>query len=343
MPAFIKVVLTLIVLAIIAGGILVYHVAFRPNVWVKEGEKTYVYIPTNANFEEVKDVFYERGLIIHRKNFEWLAKKKNYPSNIYPGRYEIKDDMSNNELINLLRSGKQEPVELIFNNIRTRQELAQLVSEQIEADSAEIVELLNDSAFVRQFNLTPETSKIMFIPNTYEFYWNTSAKEFIKRMYREYNKFWNEERMEKLKKLDMTRNEVVTLASIVEKETNKNDEKDRIAGVYLNRLQKGWRLQADPTLVYAARDFSIKRVLNEHKEIDSPYNTYKYTGLPPAPICIPSISSIKAVLNYEDHDYMYFSAKADMSGYHNFAKNIYQHNRNAKEYQKALDELNIKK
>lgn len=342
-PSFLKVFFIILLLIVLAGSALIYHLAFRSNVWVKDGNTTYIHIPGNADFSAVKNIFYEHGLIIHRKNFEWLAKKKNYPKNIHPGRYELKKGMSNNELINLLRSGKQEPINVIFNNIRTREELAKRIAQQIEADSAKIVSILNDSAFVKGFNLTTKTVKIIFIPNTYEFYWNTSAEEFIKRMYREYNKYWNDKRLKKIEQLDMTRNEVMTLASIVEKETNKNDEKARIAGVYMNRLERGWRLQADPTLVYAARDFSIKRVLNEHKEIDSPYNTYKYSGLPPAPICMPSIASIDAVLNYEDHGYFYFAAKPDMSGYHNFAKSIYQHNRNAAEYQKALDKLNIKK
>ena len=183
----------------------------------------------------------------------------------------------------------------------------------------------------------------MFIPNTYEVYWNISANDLMARMYTEYNNFWNAERLQKAEEIGFTPVEICSLASIIDKETTKNDEKAAIAGVYLNRLKYGWRLQADPTIVFAWGDFSIRRVLNLHKQIDSPYNTYKYYGLPPGPICNPSIASIDAVLNKEDHSYMYFCAKDDFSGYHVFATTIAAHNFNAEKYRRALDELNIRK
>jgi len=185
--------------------------------------------------------------------------------------------------------------------------------------------------------LGTENALTLIIPNTYEFYWNTSAEQFLERMYREYRLFWEGNRDEKANALNMSRPEVVILASIVEKETNMNDEKARISGVYVNRLEQNWLLQADPTLVYASGDFGLRRVLNMHKEIESPYNTYKYPGLPPGPICIPSIASVDAVLNTEDHDYLFFCAKDDLSGYHVFARSITQHNRNARRYRRAIE------
>jgi UPF0755 protein len=272
-----------------------------------------------------------------------VALRKNYPEHVKPGRYIVEQGMNNVELVNMLRAGLQTPVMLTFNNLRNIEQLGQRIGQQIEADSSAIVDLLKDSVYISRFNLNSYTIPALFIPNTYEFYWNTDANQFIDRMYQEYQRFWNDERLEKANNLEMTIAEVTTLASIIEKETVKDDEKARIAGVYINRLESKWLLQADPTLVFALGDFTIRRVLNEYKKIDSPYNTYKYLGLPPGPICIPSIASIEAVLNYEDHDFFFFCAKDDMSGYHVFAATVTEHNRNARKYQRALDAMQIKK
>jgi UPF0755 protein len=312
-----------------------------PNVWLSEGESISIYIPTGANFNDVKNILYKDGLIIHRNNFEWWAQKKKYPENIKAGKYLILNEMSNNDLINHLRSGEQQPVKLIFNNMRDPEQLAQRVAEQLEIDSASIMNLLNDSVYISKLGFDKHSITSLFIPNTYEIFWNVSAENFIKRMVREYECFWNTERKAKAEDLKLSRIEVVTLASIVDKETQKNDEKKIIAGVYINRLNRKWLLQADPTLIFALGDFNINRVLNVHKEIDSPYNTYKHQGLPPGPICIPSITSIDAVLNHAEHDYFYMCAKDDLSGYHVFAKNIREHNRNAEKYQTALNKLRI--
>lgn len=338
---FILYTLFLLIVAALVIGFILYRIIFKPNVWLNEKEKISIFIPTGSDFDSVKTILYSDGIIINRNNFEWLASKKDYPGNIKPGHYIIEEDMNNDHLLNMLMKGEQTPVKVIFNNITTKKQLAQRISAQIEADSTSIIELLKDSTYISKFNLQPENIKTIFIPNTYEFYWNTTAKEFIKRMYTEYEKFWNEERKSKADSLGMPRSEIITLASIVEKETKKNDEKPVIAGVYLNRLEKGWRLQADPTLVYALGDFRIKRVLHTHKEIDSPYNTYKYGGLPPGPICIPSISSIESVLNYDDNDYLYFCARDDLSGYHSFSKTHRQHINNARKYQNALNKMKI--
>lgn len=331
----------LIIMPAIIASYLLYQTLYKTNVWMENKDTASVYIPSGTNFEQLKSILYKQGLIIHRGNFEWLAKKKSYPSNIKAGHYLLKQGMSNLDLINLLRSGNQTPIKLIFNNIRTKEDLAERISNQLETDSTSFIELLNDSTFLASLGLNKYTSTTIFIPNTYEVFWTIKTDELIKRMKREYDQFWNSTRQQKADSLGMSIADIITLASIVEKETQKNDEKPRIAGVYLNRMNKGWYLQADPTLVYAINDYTIKRVLNIHKEIDSPYNTYKHKGLPPSPICIPSIASINAVLEFEKHKYYYFCAKDDLSGYHVFANSYEQHMQNAEKYRKALDKLRI--
>jgi UPF0755 protein len=334
--------LLILIIAALVAGYQLYKTILKPNTWVPDNTETSIYVPTGSDYEDLKTILYEHGIVINRISFEWLAKKKNLANNIHPGRYLVKAGMSNDELINLLRSGEQAPVKLILNNIRTKDQFANVIAQQIEPDSLEILSLLNDSTYLILFGFDPETILSMFIPNTYEMYWNTSARKFMERMFTEYNKFWNNDRLTKAEEIGLDPEEVSVLASIVEKETNKNDEKPTIAGVYLNRLKYGWRLQADPTVVFAWGDFSITRVLNIHKQLDSPYNTYIYYGLPPGPICIPSISSIDAVLNREDHTYMFFCAKDDFSGYHVFASTHAQHAINANKYRRALDERNIR-
>lgn len=336
------VLLLLIIISLIIGYLL-YQVVFKPNVWTPDEQDVVVYIPTGSDYEDVKRILYEKGLIIHRNNFEWLAGEKKYPELIKPGRFTIKHGLSNDQLINLLRSGDQTPVHLTFNNIRDVYQLSGRVADQIEADSASIATLLNDSIYISMMGFNRKSIPALFIPNTYEFYWTTNAEGFVSRMLQEYRKFWNEDRKAKAAKLSMSELDISILASIIDKETNKDDEKARMAGVYVNRLKSGWRLQADPTLVFAAGDFSIRRVLDIHKTIESPYNTYKYPGLPPGPICIPSIASIDAVLNYEKHSYYFFCAKDDLSGYHAFARTNLEHELIAWKYRRALDRMNIKK
>lgn len=336
---------TVMILIIILStlGYLFYQAVYKVNVWTPEGKDVSIVIPTSSDFEDVKKILYEKGLIIHRNNFVWWAEKKNYPDLIKPGRFIIKNNMNNDQLIGLLRSGNQVPVKVTFNNVRDVYQLAGKVSGQIEADSTSLVKEMTNGTVLRNMGLNDSSKSSIYIPDTYEFYWNTSAQGFVSRMYEEYLKYWNAERRSKAEEMGMSIPEIITLASIVQKETNKNDEKELIAGVYINRLEKGWRLQADPTLIYAIGDFNIKRVLTVHLDYDSPYNTYKYGGLPPGPICIPSKSSIDAVLNYKNEGYLYFCAKDDLSGYHAFAKTNRQHNRNAKKYQAALDKMRIYK
>ena len=331
----------ILILVACGAGYYIYQLVFNPNVWTPENKEISIFIPSGSDYEDVKSILYSNGLIIHRNNFEWWADKKNFPESVKPGHYIIKNGLNNDELINLLRSGNQIPVKVTFNNMRNLNQLAAKVGKQIETDSTSIINYLKNPDFPLSRNIDSANLKGIFLPNTYEFWWNTSAEGFVTRMFEENNKFWNSSRLAKAEEIDLTKEEIVTLASIVEKETNKNDEKPMMAGVYINRLRSQWRLQADPTVVYAIGDFNIKRVLNKHKKFDSPYNTYEHLGLPPGPICIPSISSIDAVLNYEPSEYMFFCARDDLSGYHAFATTNAEHRKNAKKYQKALDEMGI--
>lgn len=333
---------TLLILVALFIGLRLFKTVMKTNVNTPEGQAFSLYIPTNADYQQVLDSLYSNDLVGDKNSFEWLAQKKGYPDHVRPGRYILKNGMSNNQLVNLLRGGLQTPVKLTFNNIRDIRSLAGRVGQQIEADSVDLVALLSDQDTLQSLGFNKQTIPAMFLPDTYEFYWNTSAEQFVKKMKREYDRFWNEERLNKAKSVGLTPVQVSILASIVDKETNKTDEMARIAGVYLNRLRDGWLLQADPTLVFASGDFELKRVLNVHKEIDSPYNTYKYAGLPPGPICIPSLAAINSVLNPEKHHFYYFCAKEDFSGYHNFAKTLSEHNRNAERYQRALSRSNYK-
>jgi UPF0755 protein len=331
-------------LQVTAGAILYrdYLRIWGSNVFLTGRNFLYVYIPTGSDFNKVKNLLKEGHAIKDENSFEWVALLKKYNLRVKPGKYRILNGMSNNDLVGLLRSGKQEPVRLVLLNIRTPKELAVKVALQLEADSVNLYRIMTDKVYLAQFGVTPLTVLTLFIPNTYEFFWNTSPIQFMTRMFNEKNKFWNNDREKKCRLSGLSEQKVMILASIIEKETNMDDEKPVLAGVYINRLKKGWYLQADPTLVYAWKEWRIKRVLDKHKKIDSPYNTYLYPGLPPGPLCLPSISSIDAVLNYSHHSYMYFCAKEDLSGYHNFARTLAEHNRNARRYQAALDKLKIK-
>ncbi|MDZ4204798.1 MAG: endolytic transglycosylase MltG [Bacteroidales bacterium] len=333
--------LPLLLLAL-ALSYIAWRKMFAPSVQIGSNDYIHFFIPTGSSFNQVSQSLNELKLLRYPRVFERLARLKEYPDRVRPGRYRIHHGMSNNELVNLLRSGRQDPVNVIFNNIRTPAQLAGRISQQIEADSIALLALMTDEAYLARYGISPVAIAMLFIPNTYEFFWNTNAEKFMARMHRETDRFWNSQRLEVLERIGMTRSQAVTLASIVELETQQNSEKPRIAGVYQNRLKKGMLLQADPTLVFAHGDFAIRRVLNRHKAIVSPYNTYKYAGLPPGPICFPSGASIDAVLNYELHDYLFFCARDDFSGFHAFARTYHEHLQNARRYQKALNLMNIK-
>ena len=324
---------------IVAGlrGYQLFKYVFHENV-----KSDYILIiPEDAEFQQVLDSLESAQILTDYKAFKWVAKKKGYRKAIKPGRYLLEKGMNTNTMVNMLRIGKQKPVNVTFNNIRFKEELAGSVSKYIRDDSISILQHLKDTALIEEMGFKPETFKVIFIPNTYEVYYTTSALDFIKRMQLEYYRFWNEERLAKAERLEMTPVEVVTLASIVQEETIKKEEKPVVAGLYINRLKRGIPLQADPTLKFALGDFSIRRVLNKHMEIDSPYNTYTNAGLPPGPINYPEISSIDAVLNYEQHNYLFMCAKEDFSGYHNFSRTITEHNRYANKYRSTLNENKI--
>ncbi|HNY01921.1 MAG TPA: endolytic transglycosylase MltG [Bacteroidales bacterium] len=331
----------ILILLALAGGWFIHRVR-KPVIDLHGRKYVYIHIPTGSGFGTVLDTLRGRGLLTDPDAFTWLAHRKHYDEKVRPGRYRLTDRMRNNALVNLLRSGMQEPVEVIIRNPATGEELAGRVGRKIEADSTRLSALFNDRSYLRSFGLTPATVLALFIPNTYQFYWNTSAGEFMDRMKKEYDRFWTAERRNRAATLNLSIAEVVTLASIVEKESNRNDEKPLIAGVYLNRLRINMPLQADPTIVFAWNDRRIKRVYKSHTEIDSPYNTYRLTGLPPGPICLPSVSSVDAVLHARHHSYLYFCAREDFSGYHNFAADPERHRQNARRYQQALNKLNIR-
>lgn len=340
-----KSVLIFTVLVIIGAGLLwiyqLYKDVYKPNVTIEGKKETYLYIPTGSDYKDVIKSLQENHYVKDTASFNWLAKKMNYTNKVKPGRYQIEYNMSNKRLITMLRAGIQKPVKVVFHNIRTTNQLAGVISRQIEADSVSLVKLLNNKTEAENYGFTKEAFISMFIPNTYEFYWNTNEKEFCERMLKEYKKFWNAERLQKAEQIEYNPVEITTIASIVEEETQYNPEKPIIAGVYINRLKRGMALQADPTVKFAVGDFTIKRVLDKHTAVLSPYNTYRQPGLPPGPICIPSVSSINAVLNYQRHEYLYFCAKDDFSGSHSFAKTLQQHNINADAYRKALNRNKI--
>jgi UPF0755 protein len=340
------IILTILVIGGLIGGVIgkkYYDYIFASNIVIEtESGYDYLFIPTGSDFDDVIDILNKNGWLKDTESFRMVAEKKNYPLRVLPGKYLINNNMSNNELVNLLRSGRQEPVNVSFISVRTLEILAGRLAQNIEADSTSIIKLMKDPEVHTKYGFNQFTFKSMFIPNTYQLYWNTSAEDVIQRMADEYKKFWNDDRKQKAAAIGYTQSQISSIASIVEAETQKNDEKERVAGVYINRLKKGWKLEADPTVVFATGDFTLQRVLFRHLEIDSPYNTYKYPGIPPGPINIPSVSSIDAVLNYEKHDYMFFCAKDDFSGYHSFAITLSQHNANARKYHEALRRAGIR-
>lgn len=338
-----KLIWSIIIVVLLSGaifGINLYSKLFKNNISDEASE--YLYIPTGSSIDDVERIIKENKVLVNAETFKWVAQRLKY-KNIKPGKYKINKGMSNVELVRKLRAGDQEVVKLSFQNFRLMSDFVSYVGKQLECDSIELVNKLDSIDLIRKYGFNEENIFCMFIPNTYEFYWNTSATKFIEKMAEQYERFWTEERINKAKKIGLTKIEVSVLASIVDQEALVNKEMKRIAGVYMNRINKGMKLEADPTVIFAIGDFNIKRVLNRMLSFDSPYNTYKYTGLPPGPICMPSIAAIDAVLSYEKHNYIYFCAKEDFSGYHNFASNIKDHQLNAKKFQLALSKRGIMK
>ncbi len=281
----------------------------------------------------------------HPNTFLLVAAKKNF-SKPKSGRYLLKEGMSNNDLVNMLRIGNQTDIKLLFNNQDTLEKLAGRIAEQLEIDSISLLNSFKDKDFLSKNNLTEKSVLQIFIPNSYQFYWNTSADKFRDRILKEYKRFWNTNRISKAKALNLSKEQVIILASIVHKETAKKVERPIVAGLYLNRLNKGWPLQADPTIIYALKEqkgqnYIVKRVLTADLEINSPYNTYKNNGLPPTLIAMPDISAIEGVLNAQKHNYYYMCVNVDKLGYHSFANSLTQHNRNAAKYHRWLNKQGV--
>jgi UPF0755 protein len=333
--------LSAIFLLITGGLFLDYYLKyFKPNL---NGKQDFLFIKTGSDFNDVYKTIKTEGLVEDTLSFLEAAKNMGYSGSVKAGKYRLKTGMNNRAFINMLKAGNQEAVKISFQNVRLKHTLAGMISKKLECDSASISSLLDSAEYVQKLGFNSENVYTMFIPNSYEIYWNTDAEKFLSRMHEEYIKFWNKERKSKAEILKMTQMDVSILASIVDSEALNDSEMPKIAGLYMNRLIKGMRLEADPTVIYAANDFTIRRVLNKHLRINSPYNTYLNRGLPPGPITMPSINAIDAVLNYEKHDYIYMCAKEDFSGYHNYASDLSQHLRNAKKFQDALNMRNIKK
>jgi len=330
---------SLLALAALVVVFILWRSFFSPVGVAEEGID--IYIGRDAVYEDVKDSLRFSGIMVNEKAFDLLSNRKRYTTNIKPGRYVITDRMSNNDIVNLLRSGSQTPVRITFNNIRTLPELSESLGKQLSIDSAEIYRSLVDESLYKDDGFVKETIIAAFIPDTYEVYWTISAADLITRMIREFRSYWNNERLRKAEKLGLTPVEVSILASIVDDEVLKEDEKPRIAGVYMNRLKMNMPMQACPTIKFALNDFTLRRVLNEHLKIESPYNTYIHTGLPPGPVRSASKSGIEAVLNTEDHNYLYFVARHDFSGYHHFSTNLRDHINYANKYHLELDRLEI--
>ena len=322
---------------------IVFTTVYRHFIFINVVKTTEIYIPTGSNFDDVLAILNNEKILKDERMFINGAKRAKY-TQVRSGKYRVVKGMRNRELIRILASGRQIPVKLtIAGNIRDVEKLSSIIARQLEVDSVEMQSTLNDLKIINKLGFTKDNILSLFIPNTYEVYWNISSENVMDRMKREYDRFWNEERTNKLKNIGITREEAIIAASIVNEETNKTDEMPRVAGVYINRLNRKMKLDADPTLKFAVGDFTLKRVLDKHKEIESPYNTYKNIGLPPGPICMPSIAAIDAVLNYEKHDYLYFCAKDDFSGYHAFSKTLAQHNQYASAWHAALNRNKIYK
>ena len=314
-----------------------YGYIFKPNV-----TKNYtLYITANDDLETITAQLEKDEVFAEMKAFKWIAKKKEYAKNIKPGKYLLQKNKTTNEVVNMLRIGNQVPVKVTFNNARTFEDLAGKVSIFFQSDSIAFLQAFKNSTLRETTGFSSFEYPAMFIPNTYEMFWTNTPEDFIKRMKKEYDKFWNDKKLEKASTLKLSPIEISTLASIVQEESVKAEEQPIIAGLYLNRLSKKMLLQADPTIKFTIGDFTVRRITNAMLETDSPYNTYKYRGLPPGPINFPEISSINAVLNFKQHQYLYMCAKEDFSGYHNFAKTLTQHNINAEKYRKALNRNRI--
>lgn len=326
----------------IVGGIsYIYYIVKMTRTDMKES--AYIHITPDDNSTTIIDKLSEIEGIGSTKGFELLAKHNKFDSRKRSGRFAINNGENMHTIYRRIVSNEQTPVKLVVPATRTLEQMVGAISRQLMLDSLELIEFIKTPIYYESIGYKSETLPSLFIPNTYEVYWNIKPETLITRLMNERRRFWNEERSNKAKKLNLTPEEVATLASIIDEETNNDEEKPVVAGMYINRLKRGMPLQADPTVKYAIGDPTRQRILKKDLATDSPYNTYKYKGLPPGPIRIPTIQAIESVLNYTKHNYLYMCAKEDFSGKHNFARTLTEHNANARRYQAALNKLNIKK
>lgn len=324
---------------VVIAGVVVFCAwkFFGPALHAPEGN--FFYIHTGSGYDQVKNDLKKNKFINGDFWFDKVAKYSGYNKTVKPGKYKINEGMSIVNLVKMLRAGKQVPVNLVITKLRTREDLAKKITNNFESDSADIIDFLNSNDSLMQFNVDTNTLMTMVIPNTYTFTWNTTPQNILKKLADEEEKFWNENRLKDAGRLHLTPKEVYTLASIVEEETNKQEDKGKIASVYVNRLRKGMRLAADPTIKFAMKNFGLKRIYHKYLVFPSPYNTYLNAGLPPGPICTPSIKTIDAVLEMPETNYIFFVARSDFSGFSDFASTYQEHLIYAKSYQQALDSL----
>jgi UPF0755 protein len=331
------IVMTILVIAAFGA----WHL-FGSNTNFSENKKSF-YIKTGSNFNDVMDELETGGILKNPGTFKWVAVRLGYDKKVHAGKYVIEKGSSIYSIVKKLRSGRQTAVNLVINKLRTKEDLAKKIGDNFECDSAAFMHILNNTDLLRKYGLDTNTVMTAIIPNTYSFLWNVSAPGILKKLYEEQEIFWTDERKKKAEGLNLSPLQAYTLASIVEEETNKDADKGKIASVYLNRIETGMKLGADPTIKFAMKDFGLKRIYHKHLQFQSPFNTYLHTGLPPGPICTPSIKTIDAVLNSPSTSYLYFVAKPDLNGFSNFANTYDEHMRFAKEYQLALDSLIMEK
>lgn len=342
---FKKIIMLLVLAALAFGAFWAYENIFKNNVHLNGKKFTYIYIKTNATFNDVLDELYSQNIIDDHKSFEWMAKEMDLPEHINSGKYRIDAKMSNRSIAKMIINGKQEKVKLSFNSqIRTKEQFIDYVSDKLEIENGELEDYCsNDDILTDEYGLNSENFMTLIVPESYEVNWTTHINDLFVLLEQSYDNVWTKAKKDKAKSIGYSIPEVVTIASIVQSESAIKTEQQKIAGVYINRLKQDMKLQADPTVVFANGNFDVQRVLSADKETDSPYNTYRYKGLPPGPICLVNPSAIDAVLNYNKHNYTYFCAKADFSGYSNFTNDYKVHMKNAAAYQEALNKKGIKR
>ena len=342
---FKKLVLLIVLGSIGYAGFWAYQNIFKSNVHLNGKKFTYIYIKSNANFDDVLDELYSQNIIDDHQSFEWMANEMDLPEHINSGKYRIDAKMSNRSIVKMIINGKQEKVKLSFNSqIRNKEQFLTYVTDKLEMEEAELEDYCSSDAILsEQYGLNTESFMALIVPNTYEVNWTITISDLFALLEKPYNQVWTKANIAKSKQIGYSISEVVSLAAIVQCESNIKSDQQKIAGVYINRIKQDMRLQADPTIVFANGNFDVQRVLAADKEIDSPYNTYKYKGLPPGPICLVYPSVIDAVLNYTKHNYTYFCAKPDFSGYSNFTNDYKVHMKNASDYQEALNKRGIKR